>query len=411
MGWLLAQCEPEAAFDWFGERHSAEILGEKRAFEAHDPLEGRRRAERVRVAHAEVLLRTRHACATEAPFRERWARFWLNHFAIQGADQHTEMLTGAFLREAIEPFMFGRFEDLLVAASQHPAMLASLDQFMSVGPNSPHGREHGLGLNENLGREMLELHTVGVGGGYIQADVTELARALTGWRIGGDDAPPGARDRFFNDPRWREPGARRLLGEAWAESDDRAERMVRALAHRPETAERIAFKLARHFVADQPPADLVRRVHTAFVRSGGDLRRTGEALVTAPESWSPEQRKFKTPLDFFLSAHRATGLAPEDGGEITHILSSMGQSPMTARTPEGWSDEATSWATPLAVQHRADFAWIHAHRAPHEDSRAFAREVLGPLLPRERMAAVARLAQDRPSAFAMVLMTPEFMRR
>ena len=411
MGWLLAQVRPAAAPDWLGQPHSAEILRDKRTFEAAEADNTARRDERIRITDAEALVRARHSVTTPAPFRERWARFWLNHFAVQGADFHTEILTGAFLREAIEPHMFGRFEDLLIAVSQHPAMLASLDQPQSVGPNSPHGREHGLGLNENLGRELLELHTLGVGGGYSQTDVTELAKALTGWRIGGENAPLSVRDRFFNDARWREPGVRRLLGATWPESDDRAEAMVRSLAHHPSTAERVASKLARHFVADAPPGGLVERLRATFARSGGDLRLTAEALITAPEAWSREQRKFKTPYEFYISALRAMDAPPTEGRIVTGTLYGMGHGPLTSRTPEGWSDEAASWATPLAIQQRADFAWANAKDAPHEDSRAFAKAALGPLMTRERMATIWRVGHDRPGAFALVLMTPEFQRR
>lgn len=411
VGWALAQTEPWAAPNWLGALHSAEILRDKRAVEAREPEEPPRREHRVRMHHAETLLRARHACTTAAPFRERWARFWLNHFAIQGIDGHTEMLTGALLREAIEPHMLGRFEDMVAAVSKHPAMLASLDQPMSVGPNSPHGREHGLGLNENLGRELLELHTMGVGSGYTQRDVTELAKALTGWRIGGPDAPVGSQDRFFNDPRWREPGSRRLLGQVWPESDGRAEAMVRAIARRPETAARISAKLAAHFTADKPPAAVVARLHKAWTRSDGDLKAVAEALVTAPEAWVSEQRKFKTPYEFYVSTQRAAGAAPVDGGDVTHAVSSMGQWPLTARTPEGWSDEAASWATPLGLQQRAAFAWAQGEKASAEDSRAFAEAALGPLIPRERLATIRSVAHDRPSAFGLILMSPEFQRR
>lgn len=411
VGWVLAQCEPLAAPLRLDAPHSAEILRDKRAFAAEEPDPDAQRRARVEAAHAEVLRHAREACSTAAPFRERWARFWLNHFALQGADLHTEMLAGAYQREAIEPHLFGRFEDMAVAASQHPAMLISLDQFLSVGPNSAEGRARGTGLNENLGRELLELHTLGVGGGYDQADVTELAKALTGWRLGDDDAPYDRRDRFFNDARRREPGPRRLLGRTWAESDDRAERMVRSLARHPATGERIAFKLARHFVADEPPAGLVRKLRDAFVRTEGDLAAVAKALVGAPEAWRPEQRKFKTPHEMFVSAHRAVDLLPEEGGAVSHAVSSMGQPPFTARTPEGWSDEAASWATPLGLQQRAEFAWTIGPKAPHADSRTFARDVLGPLIGRERLAVIAGVAHDRATAFGMVLMTPEFQRR
>lgn len=411
VGWVLDQTDPHAAPLWPGALHSAELAVAKRAHEKAEADQNKRRDRRVEIAHAEFLRRMQHACATPAPFRERWALFWQNHFALVANNLEIEMFGAAFMREVIDPNLFGRFEDMAVAAAQHPAMLTALDQVSNVGPNSPFGRATGHGLNENLAREMLELHTLGVDGGYSQADVTEMTRALSGWRVTGEHVPPALQGRFVNDADRREPGVRRFLGRPWAESDDRAEAMVRFAARQPAAARHIGFKLARHFSADQPPPALVRALTQAFERTGGDLRAVAEALVASPEAWSPEQQKFKSPYDFAVSLHRATGQTPEDGGWLNHVVQSMGHHPLYARTPEGWSDEAVTWATPQGLAYRTNFALEGGHKSPARDSREFAGHALGPLARRATHAAVGRVGLDRKTAFALVLMSPEFQRR
>jgi uncharacterized protein (DUF1800 family) len=299
---------------------------------------------------------------------------------------------------------------MAVAAAQHPAMQSALDQVQSVGPNSAFGLASGRGLNENLARETLELHTLGVHGGYGQGDVTELARALTGWTWGEPLTPAGG--RFVNDPARREPGVRRVLGRSWPESDDRGERIVRALAREPATAAHLAGKLARHFTADQPPPDLVERLRTIFIRSEGDLRQVAQSLIESPECWVREQRKFKSPVDFVTSVHRAAGAPPETPADPVHAVQAMGQAWLWARTPEGWSDEAGAWATPQGLALRAGYAWTHAHRSRSDAARDFSKESLGRLARRETTSTlISGAATDRESAFALIAMSPEFQRR
>jgi uncharacterized protein (DUF1800 family) len=411
IGWAMDQTDPLAAPIWPGALHSAELVRAKRAHNKAEPDPEKQRDHRVQVAHDEFLRRMKHACSTPATFRERWAMFWQNHFALVQNNLEIEMFGLAYMREVVDPHLFGRFEDMAVAAMQHPAMIQALDQENNIGPNSVFGRAHKLGLNENLAREHLELHTLGVDGGYRQTDVTELARALTGWRIGGEQVPLPQQGRFLNDPERREPGPRRLLGRLWPETDDRAESMVRFLAGQPATARHIGFKLARHFTADDPPASLVRKLSGTFERTGGDLRAMAEALITAPEAWSPEQRKFKTPYEFTVSVHRAVGHEPNDGGHMIHINQGMGHIPFWFRTPEGASDEAVSWATPQGLAARTAFALNAGPDSPARDSREFTEQILGPLARRATYAAVGNVGLTRPSAFALVLLSPEFQRR
>ena len=410
LGWLSAQTEPDAAPVWAGRPHSSELVNAVRRLELAQPDPDLRRPWFDRTVAEEQRLRITHAATTPAPFRERWSMFWRNHFALKVGGHLVEVLAGPFAREVVDAHLFGRFEDMAVAAAQHPAMQWALDQAESVGPRSPFGLATGRGLNENLARETLELHTLGVHGGYRQRDVTELARALTGWTVGEPLTPMGG--RFVNDAARREPGVRRLLGRDWPEGEDRAERIVQALAREPATAAHLAGKLARHFTADQPPPALVERLRATFLKSGGDLRRVASVLIESPECWAREQRKFKTPVEFVTSVHRATGSLPDDPAELVHAVQAMGQAWLWARTPAGWSDEAAAWATPQGLALRAQYAWGHAHRSDQDAARAFSQEALGRLSRRETTSTlISGAGTDRPSAFALIAMSPEFQRR
>ncbi|MBW3616321.1 MAG: DUF1800 domain-containing protein [Proteobacteria bacterium] len=408
IGWVLAQTDRATAPRWPGALHSSELLNEARRIGEMEPVARLRHEWFAVTLRGEQAPEAVHACTTAAPFRERWAMFWRNHFALKLGASFVDLIGTAFAREALDPHLFGRFEDMAAAAARHPAMLMSLDQVGSVGPNSTLGRAHNRGLNENLARETLELHTLGVKGGYDQGDVTELAKALTGWSL-GEGVMHG---RFVNDPARREPGPRRILNQTWPETDDRAEQIVRTLARKPATAEHLAVKLARHFVADEPPADLVKGLRTTFLSTGGDLGAVAKALVTAPEAWVREQRKFKTPVEFVTSVHRAAGTLPEEPATMLGAVRDMGQLWFCARTPDGHSDRAAAWATPQGLALRAHYAWTHAHKSAALDSREFTQTALGPLAQGRTKATVAsRAGGDRPNAFALVAMSPEFQRR
>lgn len=409
-GWALAQIEPGAAPAWIGLPHSSELIDEARRLEAEQPVAALRRPWFETTIRREHLHRVVHACTTEAPFRERWAMFWRNHFAVKIDAPYLDLIAPAYAREAIDPHLFGRFEDMALAAERHPAMLFALDAASSVGPDSPFGRAAGRGLNENLAREMLELHTLGVHGGYRQADVTELAKVLTGWSVG--DPGTARAGRFVDIADRRQPGARRVLGRVWPEAEDRSEQVVRALARHPATAAHLATKLAAHFTADRPPAALAARLRASFLESEGDLRRLAEVLVRSPEAWVREQGKFKTPAEFVVSVHRAAGVLPEEPFDAVLGVQAMGHMWMTSRTAEGWSDDASAWATPQGLAIRAHYAWTHAHKGAARDSREFARQSLSRLARRGTTATAAGGAGgDRASAFALIAMSPEFQRR
>ncbi len=333
------------------------------------------------------------ALTTDTPFPERLVHFWANHFAVSADKLQTIGLAGTLEFEAIRPHIAGRFGDMLLAALQHPAMLLYLDQAQSIGPDSaiaqiaaqnatrrPNAKKRGL--NENLGREILELHTLGVGSGYGQADVQELARALSGWSIGGFvrapvgiEAPDGA---FVFQPQWHEPGDRSVLGKRYAQAGEgQARAMLADLAAHPATAHQLATKLARHFVADVPPPALVDRLAAAHVASGGALMAVYRVLVTAPEAWASPAPKFKTPWDWTISSLRAVGMTTAPDLRLVGALTELGQPIWRSGSPAGWDDIAASWAAPDALLRRIELAGrIAAGIGDRIDARALAPAIL-----------------------------------
>ncbi|MBW8834365.1 MAG: DUF1800 domain-containing protein, partial [Burkholderia sp.] len=247
------------------------------------------------------------AITTPTPFAERLASFWSNHFALSTEKPQVGIYAADYELTAIRPHMMGKFEDMLVAVEQHPAMLYYLDQFRSVGPDSPFGQRANLrrpdrkiGLNENLAREIMELHTLGVRTGYDQNDVVEFARALTGWSVGGL-GPMAAKDNvevgaYMFRPGIHQPGARTIIGKNYNQSGEaQARAVLHDLALSPATAKHVSTKLARHFVADDPPPALVERMSQAYLSSHGHLAAVYRVMIEAPESWAPGEPKFKTP--------------------------------------------------------------------------------------------------------------------
>ncbi len=362
----------------------------------------------------EMMARATLAATTPAGFRERWTLFWSNHFTVSATKGIVAPIAGAFEREAIRPHVFGRFEDLLVASSAHPAMLLYLDQATSAGPSSVAGQRRKMGLNENLTREIMELHTLGVGSGYTQADVTEFARALTGWSITrpNDRLNDGQAGLFTYHPYLHEPGERKILGRTYGDAGQgQARAVLRDLAASPATARHVATKLARHFVADDPPGSLIARLQRAYQESDGRLDRVAEALIDAPEAWDPPARKFKTPYEFLVSSWRATGALPPQAGNLAGTLTMLGQKPFSPPSPKGWSEDAADWAAPDTLIKR--IAWAEAFSKPiagQADPSQTAEAALGARLT-PAVASAVRRAESRPEALAILLMSPEFQRR
>jgi uncharacterized protein (DUF1800 family) len=279
-----------------------------------------------------------------------------------------------------------------------------------VGPNSQAaGRGKKKGLNENLAREIMELHTVGVASGYTQADVTEFARALTGWTA---SYKPGKATTFTFRDEAHEPGARTIMGRSYAAGGEGQGRAVlHDLAAHPATARHLARQIASHFVADDPPPALVARLEQAWRKSDGRLDVVATALIDSPEAWAPQPAKFKTPYDFMVSSWRALGVMPSDGQTVERQARSLGQRPMSPPSPKGWPDTATDWASPDQIMRRMDWAEDFAAAAPNQASpQEIAGYAMGPLLGAKSSQAIAR-AESRPQAIAVLLMSPEFQRR
>lgn len=369
----------------------------------------------------DIEARIQHAITTPASFGERWVQFWSNHFTMAARSAQTTPFPGTFEREAIRPHVWGRFETLLIAAETHVGMLIYLDQAQSIGPNSQAaqsgaGQRRRAGLNENLAREILELHTLGVNGGYQQADVTEFARALTGWTIAGPRLRRLAGNAQIGEvvfvPALHEPGPRRIMGRSFAASGkNQALDILRFLAGQPVVARQIATKLARHFVADDPPQSLIARLETNFLATQGDLSALAKTLIKSPEAWMPEAGKFKTPNDFLISTMRAGGVASTSTQALRGTFEQLGQAPWRAPSPKGWPDVATEWAAPDAILKRIDWSNLAADALGESTHPVrFAEEALGPALRDTTRTAISR-AQTARQGLVLALMSPEFQRR
>ncbi len=360
----------------------------------------------------EITARTKRAVATDAPLRERLAHFWSNHFTVSATKPQVAAIAGAYEREAIRPHITGGFFDMTLAALKHPAMLLYLDNAQSTGPNSPVGKRRKRGLNENLAREVLELHTMGAAGGYTQDDVIALAKALTGWTVVGRRAAHGTPGTFSFDARRHEPGAKTLLGKTYRTDGQRqAENMLADVMRHPATATHIATKLARHFTADAPPGALIDRLAANFRKTDGDLEALANTLISSPEPWQTPLAKFKTPHDFIISALRGLDAPPEKSRHLLGAYTMLGQRPFFAPSPAGWPDDALSWVGPDAIKKRLEWANALTARIPAQrDPRDLAERLLGETLKPQTRQAIAR-ASDASQGFVLLFMSPEFQRR
>ena len=347
------------------------------------------------------------ATASDIGFVERLVWFWSNHFCIS-ADKIVAM-AGPYEREAIRPHVRGRFGDMLQAVESHPAMLFYLDNVESMGPDSIAGINRDKGLNENLARETLELHTLGVRSGYTQADVTSFANVLTGWTWLPPAEPIHGGEFVFN-PLLHEPGDQVVLGKRYPDTGIGQGRAVLAdLARHPATAAHIAQKLACHFVADEPPRSLVAKLEKTFNDSGGDLKQLARTLVTADESWTPQRTKLKPPAEWIVAVLRLTGGGPVIPiGLLMGAQASLGEALWRPPAPNGYSDTEAAWID--GVPHRLDLANQLANRlAAGADPRELLDSALGPLASPGTRDTVAR-AESRAQALTLLVMSPEFLR-
>jgi uncharacterized protein (DUF1800 family) len=363
------------------------------------------------IFHNEAAARCEAAVGADIGFVERLVWFWSNHFCIS-ADKDIAMV-GAYEREAIRPHVLGRFGDMLTAAESHPAMLYYLDNIRSMGASSVAGINGDKGLNENLAREILELHTLGVRSGYSQSDVTSFANVLTGW-TSTDAAEPEHGGEFLFNKRLHEPGAQTVLGKFYAQSGaDQGRAVLADLARHTATAQHIAQKLARHFIADEPPAPLVAKLTKAFKDSDGDLKTVAKTLVTADEAWMPARTKLKRPSEWIVGMLRLTNASLNAGvpWNIDHVLgvqATLGEALWRPPAPNGWPDTEAAWID--GIPRRLDIANEFAGRLPNADPPALLDSGLGPLASRETRETIAH-AESRTQALALLMMTPEFLRR
>jgi uncharacterized protein (DUF1800 family) len=360
----------------------------------------------VQLIQNEGKVRIEAAVAADIGFVERLVWFWSNHFCVS-ADKIVSM-AGAYEREAIRPHVLGRFVDMLTAVETHPAMLFYLDNGLSIGPNSTAGINRDKSLNENLAREILELHTLGVRTGYSQDDVTRFANVLTGWTWVAFGEPSHGGEFVFVK-RMHEPGEQTVIGKAYPDTGVNQGRAVLAdLARQPATAVHIAHKFARHFVADQPPPSLVDKLAKSFTDSDGNLKELARTLIAAEEAWTPERTKLKRPAEWIISALRLTG-AQWVIGRVMGGQALLGEPLWRPPAPNGFADDESEWIDGLSQRIDAadNFSGGAAERL---DPVALAEAGLGPLASAETRNTVAR-AQSRAQALVLLLMSPEFLRR
>lgn len=418
--------------------------------------------------------RTNVALRTNAPFRERLVRFWSNHLVVPAIKQQTQVVCGAYEREVIRPHVAGRFADMLMASAKNPAMLVFLDNHVSVGANSTYGKATGKGLNENLAREILELHTLGVEGGYHQADVIELAKAITGWTtypafehveyLGAKHRGPVV-GGFEYQADWHEPGPRTVVGKTYPSGGvEQGEAILNDLARHPSTARFLATKLAQHFVADDPSRELVERLAKVYLANDTNLTEMTRALVESPEAWSQAQTKIKQPEDYAISCYRALGLSlgesqpkpvgvydfqsyraqpsywawladdpfnflngdkslaqfqanprASDGARIALFyadVQAMGQSPWSAPGPQGWYDRWTDWSGADSMIKRVEWslALVGQHFDKAGDARDFLARTLADLASSDLTSSVSRAATPEQGV-GLTLASPDFQRR
>jgi len=380
---------------------------------------------------AAVAARIKAATTTDRPYFERLVRFWGNHFTVSASKPAAIGLCPLFERDVCRSHAVGGFRDLLLASSKHPGMLVYLDNYLSIGPSSAAAKNPGLlpalvrarltGLNENYGREVLELHTMGVRSGYTQADVTSLAKIMTGWTVhyggglfdhpgqGGADAAPEFRFAALA----HEPGPQTVLGKVYAEDGlAQGEAALSDIAAHPATSTHIATKLVRHFVADDPPPAAVERIARVFRDTGGNLQAVSVALVDLPEAWAPAPAKMKPPEDYLVSAIRAMRGPQLSGQQFVAILDRMGQRPYYAKDPNGWPDVEKDWIGPDALWKRVEWADAVGKAVGNSvfDPSLLAEQVLGPDVTPATRKAISQ-AETPAQGLALLLVAPEFQRR
>jgi uncharacterized protein (DUF1800 family) len=342
--------------------------------------------------------------AQENPLLARLTEYWFNHLNVYIGKGAVRPFVGHYAIHVARAHALGKFEDLLLASARHPAMLLYLDQVQSVAQNSPGAQGRRRGLNENYARELMELHTLGVDGGYSQNDVRELARVLTGWTTS-----PNEDSGFQFTVRSHDNGQKTVLGRSFGGGAQQGEQegvdAIRMLARHPNTAQRVCLRLARFFVSDQPKPALVARLKSTFLATQGDLRAVMRELIASEDFWAAENTLFRTPMDYACATLAATHNGADTADSPRHLLqaagflNSAGQPVFGWQTPDGYAFDAATWDSPEALTRRADFALNLGRGADTE----FLAPYLSP-------ATLAHIAQERPALRAgLMLASPDAM--
>lgn len=349
---------------------------------------------------------------TNQAIQARLLDFFSNHFSLSANNLILTALAPTLETEAIAPKLTGTFESMLQAVIAHPAMILYLNNERSTGPNSTNGKKRKKkGLNENLAREVMELYTMGADSGYRQADVSEFAKALTGWSVGRVNRNEPA--SFLFRPNTHEPGSRSILGKSYSQETAKrgyvqAQRILSDFAAHPKTAERLCYKLARHFIADEPPLALVEKMKDAYLKNNGSIPIVMAEMLDHPSSWSDISQKLKTPRDFVLSTYRTFNIK-RPKPNIFQTLEIMGQGFFNSGSPAGYPDVSSAWSGSQAITTRIE--WAH-HVAGQIEMNAIdaAKIALGPLLSEKTRLLISR-AESQRQAITYLLLSPEFQRR
>lgn len=418
--WLLSQVSPEAALLRGADLMPTQALVEQLAAYRRQGSRGADARQEIRQAGRDIYQREAQAAlnqavTTQTPFAERLVRFWSNHFAVstQG-EQLIGWLAGAYERDAIRPHVFGKFEDMVLASARHPAMLIYLDQARSVGPDSRGARAGRRGLNENYARELMELHTLGVNGGYSQQDVEQLALVLTGWTIGGFNNPRRDPSPFAFEPSIHQPGRKRVLGLDLAEEgESEGRRVIAWLSRQPATAQFIATKLVQHFVSDDPHPNDVALIREVFLETQGDLAEVSRALVDLDDAFYGPARKIRTPQDFIIAAARLLEL-PRVSSQGVRLLQPLRHPLWGPLSPAGFSDKLGDWADPDSLLKRAEFGRMLSQRVRANGRRVPLSSEVADIVESPNIDALqALLAQQESDAdqLALLLASPDFQWR
>lgn len=356
----------------------------------------------------EAKLRTEAALAAEIGFAERLVWFWSNHFCVSA--NKIQSMSGAYEREAVRANALGRFVDLLLAVEGHPAMLFYLDNLESMGANSIAGINRSRGLNENIAREIMELHTLGVRTGYTQDDVISFANVMTGWTLVPPGADPQHGGEFTFNPRLHEPGGQTVLGKRYEQEDaEQGRAVLRDLAAHPATSTHVSTKLARHFVTDEPPPALVEQMAKTFRDTEGDLKQVAIAMVSSDEAWRGPPSKLKRPGEWVVGMVRAAGITVVDPVLYTGGQQLLGEPLWRPSSPKGYPDDEASWID--GVGRRLDVANNLAERITGmADPQVIIEDVFASEIAPEVKQAVDR-AESRQQALALLFMSADFQRR